>query len=84
MKSRILRGWNFVRRFWLVVGAGIAIAAVIDKNFLLLLPALYFAVGAILNVGCFAASCAINFKQKQNDAHSDEKNIQARPDTQNH
>jgi len=46
--------------------------------------ALYFALGAILNVGCFAASCAINFKQKQNDAHSDEKNIQARPDTQNH
>jgi len=40
MKSRILRGWNFVRRFWLVVGAGIAIAAVLDKNFLLLLPAL--------------------------------------------
>jgi len=46
--------------------------------------ALYFILGAILNVGCFAASCAINFKQKQNDAHSDEKNIQARPDTQNH
>ena len=46
--------------------------------------ALYFALGAILNVGCFEASCAINFKQKQNDAHSDEKNIQARPDTQNH
>ena len=71
MKSRILHGWNLVRRFWLLVGAGIAIVAVIDKNYLLLLPALYFLLGAILNVGCFAASCTTNFNT--NKERSSEK-----------
>ena len=73
MKSRILHGWNFVRRFWLAVGIGIAIAALIDKNYLLLLPALYFALGAILNVGCFAASCALNFSKNKDDEVSKKK-----------
>jgi len=54
-----------VRLFWLLIGIAIAVGAVIEKNFMLLLPALYFILGATLNVGCFAASCAVDLTPRK-------------------
>jgi hypothetical protein len=65
MKRKIFMNWNWVRRVWLLIGTGTAIAAIAEHNYLLLLPALYFVVGAIANVGCFAQSFAVNFKNNK-------------------
>ena len=62
MKRKIFKNWNWVRIVWLLIGTGTAIAAIAEHNYFLLLPALYFIVGAIANIGCFAQSCAVNFK----------------------
>ncbi len=65
MRSRILTGWNFVRILWLFMGLGITGQAVNERNFLMLIPALYFVFAAIANVGCFAGSCATNLSEKK-------------------
>jgi hypothetical protein len=61
MKERILSRWGFVRILWLVMGLGISIQAVTERNFLMLLPALYFVFASIANVGCFAGNCATGY-----------------------
>jgi hypothetical protein len=70
MKERILSRWNFVRILWLMMGAGIIIQSVTERDFLMLLPGLYFVFAALANIGCFAGSCATmpqinNGKKKQ-------------------
>jgi hypothetical protein len=50
---------------WLLIGIAISIAAIIEHNNFLLLPAVYFMVGAIANIGCFAQSCAVDFKNNK-------------------
>jgi len=64
MKERILAPWNLVRILWLIIGIGIMIQAVVERNFLMLLPGLYFAFAALANIGCFAASCSTNFDSR--------------------
>lgn len=67
MKERIITGWNFMRVLWLIIGIGIGYQAIKESNYLMLLPALYFAFAAIANVGCCASgSCAINFSENNN------------------
>lgn len=61
MKERILSRWNFMRVLWLLMGVGIIIQAITEKNFLMLLPGLYFVFAAIANIGCFAGSCATGY-----------------------
>jgi hypothetical protein len=61
MKERILSGWNFMRVLWLIMGIGITIQAITEKNFLMLLPGLYFVFAAIANIGCFAGNCATSY-----------------------
>jgi hypothetical protein len=58
MKERVLSGWNFMRVLWLIMGIGIIIQAITERNFLMLLPGLYFVFAALANIGCFAGSCA--------------------------
>ena len=65
MRSRLLSGWSFFRVLWLVMGMGMGIQAVTEKNLLMLLPAIYFVFAAIANVGCFAGSCATNLSEKK-------------------
>lgn len=62
MKQRILSGWNFMRILWLMMGIGIVIQAITEKNFLMLLPGLYFVFASLANIGCFAGSCATGYK----------------------
>jgi hypothetical protein len=61
MKQRILSGWNFMRMLWLIMGVGIVIQAITERNFLMLLPGLYFVFAAIANIGCFSGSCATDY-----------------------
>lgn len=65
MKQRILKNWNAVRFMWLFIGIAAAITALIQHNYFLLLPACYFIIGSIANVGCFAQSCAVDFRNKK-------------------
>lgn len=55
-----------MRVLWLLMGIGIAIQSVLEKNFLILLPGLYFVFGAIANIGCFAGSCATGYAGNNN------------------
>lgn len=67
MKERLLRGWNVMRILWLIVGVGIVTQSVNEKNFLMLLPGLYFVFAALANVGCFAGNCSVDYtSQKSN------------------
>lgn len=61
MKERLLSGWNFIRVIWLVMGSGITIQAITQRNFLMLLAGLYFVFAALANIGCFAGTCAASF-----------------------
>jgi hypothetical protein len=61
MKERILSRWSFVRILWLVMGIGISVQAITERNFLMLIPALYFVFASIANVGCFAGNCATGY-----------------------
>jgi hypothetical protein len=71
MKQRILSGWNFVRVLWLVMGIGISIQAVTERNYLMLFPALYFVFAAIANIGCCASGgCATNFNNNNSKKES--------------
>jgi hypothetical protein len=64
MKQRIMSGWNFMRILWLMMGIGIIIQAATEKNFLMLLPGLYFVFASLANIGCFAGSCATGYSSK--------------------
>lgn len=64
MKERILSGWNFMRVLWLIMGLGISIQAITEKNFLMLLPGLYFVFASLANIGCFAGNCATGYTTK--------------------
>jgi len=66
MKERILSRWSFMRILWLVMGVGISIQAVNERNFLMLIPGIYFVFGAIANVGCFAGACATGLSPSKN------------------
>lgn len=71
MKERLLSGWNIMRILWLIMGIGIVMQAVNEKNFLMLLPGLYFVFAALANVGCFAGSCAVDYTSpKSNNKQS--------------
>jgi len=77
MKERIIKGWNFMRVLWLIMGIGIGVQAIEEKNYLMLLPALYFAFAAIANFGCCASgACATNLTGKDNNSSITEINFE--------
>lgn len=58
---------------WLIMGIGISIQAVVEKNYLMLLPSFYFVFAAIANIGCCASgSCTTGFNNKNNIGTVDE------------
>lgn len=58
MKQRILTGWTFQRWLYLIFGGIVMVQAVVEQQWLVLLPAGYFAAMAIFNFGCAAGGCA--------------------------
>lgn len=62
MKERILSGWNFIRVLWLIMGIGIGLQAIKERNYLMLLAALYFAFSSLANMGCCSTrGCVTDF-----------------------
>ena len=55
-----------MRVLWLLMGIGIAIQAVWEKNFLMLIPGLYFVFASLANIGCFAGSCVTSYTSDAN------------------
>ena len=55
-----------MRVLWLIMGLGITIQAITEKNFLMLLPGLYFVFAALANIGCFAGSCGTRYANNSN------------------
>lgn len=65
MKQRIQSRWNFIRILWLIVGLGITIQSFTERNLLMLLPGIYFVFSALANIGCFAGSCATDYRSNK-------------------
>lgn len=59
MKNRLLTGWDFRRWFYLGLGIFVIIMAIIDREWTLAIPGVYFASMAIFSFGCAAGNCAI-------------------------
>ena len=65
-----------MRIIWLMMGIGIVIQAVTEKNFLMLIPGLYFVFASLANIGCFAGSCATSFDTSKNNKKQVIKDIE--------
>lgn len=58
MKNRILNGWNVRRVVYLIVGLIATAQAFYLKEYFLILFGVYFAIMAVLNIGCASGHCA--------------------------
>ncbi|GAA4312456.1 hypothetical protein [Compostibacter hankyongensis] len=58
MKERILYGWNIRRSLYFLVGVGIAVYAVLERQWLGAILGAYFAAMALFNFGCAAGNCS--------------------------
>jgi hypothetical protein len=59
MKERIGKGWNFPRILFLLFGVFFMIQSVIEKQWINLLPGIYFAAMGLLGFGCAAGQCSV-------------------------
>ena len=58
MKDKLLKGWNVRRAVYLIVGLiALGQAFYLEEYFLILFGA-YFAIMAVLNIGCASGHCA--------------------------
>ena len=59
MKERILTGWTFLRLLYLAVGILLVIQSIMDHDWLIALPGIYFASMGVFAFGCASGKCAI-------------------------
>lgn len=57
MLQRLLNGWNFIRVLYLIAGIMMVVQSVADRQWLLALIGLYFAVMGLFAIGCAGGSC---------------------------
>lgn len=57
MKNRIFTGWSFRRVLYLAMGIAIMIQGIHDKEWVWLLPGLYFAAMGLFAFGCASGNC---------------------------
>lgn len=57
MKNRILRGWNFKRIVYVIVGVATIVMAFQYKEWLFSLVGIYFAAMGIFAFGCASGNC---------------------------
>ena len=60
MKQRIVSGWNFRRAVYLAAGLFITVPAILEKQWMILLPGVYFAAMGLFGFGCAAGNCQYN------------------------
>ncbi len=59
MKERILTGWTFRRVLYLAVGIILVIQSIMDNDWLIALPGIYFASMGLFAFGCASGNCAL-------------------------
>jgi len=57
MKKRILTGWSFRRALYLILGVTVVVQGIIDREWIWLLPGLYFAAMGVFAFGCASGNC---------------------------
>ena len=57
MKKRILTGWTFSRALYALMGIFIIIQSVMQREWIGILPGVYFAAMGIFSFGCAAGNC---------------------------
>ena len=75
MKERIITGWTFQRWLYLVLGCIIMAQAVVEQQWLIILPAGYFAAMAVFNFGCAAGGCYGGACNTTRDRESDKESL---------
>ncbi len=65
MKKLLLSGWNFRRVIYLVGGIFITIQAVVEKQWFLLIPGVYFTSMGFFAFGCASGNCYTGFNPAQ-------------------
>jgi len=73
MKERILTGWTFARVIYLLIGILVIIQSIIDRNWILIAPGVYFAVMGLLAMGCAGGNCFGNSCTYQQDLKKSKK-----------
>ena len=59
MKERILKNWHIQRVIYLLIGVFISGYAITNKEWMGLLPGIYFASMAIFHFGCATGGCYV-------------------------
>jgi hypothetical protein len=57
MRNRILTGWTVQRAIYALAGIAIMVQAIKDKEWIWLLPGIYFAAMGIFAFGCASGNC---------------------------
>lgn len=57
MKNRILTGWSFRRALYLAMGLYVVAQGIIDREWLWLIPGIYFASMGLFAFGCASGNC---------------------------
>lgn len=57
MKKRILTGWSVRRVLYLILGVIVVVQGIMDKEWIWLLPGLYFTAMGVFAFGCASGNC---------------------------
>ena len=74
MMNRILKGWNFIRVFYLLAGIGMLVQSVVHKQWAFAIVGLYFAIMGLFALGCAGGCCytAASNKPSENSIQNTE------------
>ena len=64
MKQRLLTGWTFIRILYLLMGIGIIIQSLAERQWMGLALGVYFAFMGLFAVGCAAGNCQYSYDPK--------------------
>ena len=68
MKKLLFSGWNFRRVIYLIGGIFIVIQAVVEKQWFLLIPGIYFASMGFFAFGCASGNCYTGYQRPKANA----------------
>jgi VanZ family protein len=67
MKSLLFKNWHWMRYFRLALALMLFAQAYETQQWFYLLFGLFFLMQALLNLGCGAAGCNVNYKNKKQE-----------------
>jgi hypothetical protein len=63
MKDRLLKGWTFIRVFYLAMGLIIATHSAMNMEWMGAILGAYFASMGLFSFGCAAGQCSVKYKE---------------------